>query len=145
MSKFKEIYDKIKGWVAGIFASAAGIAAAFPLPAPAKIAIVAVGVGIPAVVGIIEIIRAIVRKVKGSKPQTITEVALASGAGIDANNMYARAVTKAKNNLRKKSKKSKSAKKHAKNFSKKMNKSSYDDLRSTGSAFSVYDIIRDNY
>lgn len=146
--KFREIYDKIKGWIAGIFASVAGVAAAVPLPPPAKITVAAVGVGVPAIIGIVEIIRAIIRKVKGRKAQTITEVALASDRNMDANNMYSRAISKSKKHFMKNVKKSKKSKKGSKKFNFNLKKNARErlcnDISSTGEPFSVYDIIR-NY
>lgn len=150
-NKMGNFWDKAKGWIAGIVGAVGAALSAIPMPLPAKIITTSVCAGIPLVIGIVELVRAIIRRRKGKKATTITEAALASDADVDAGDAttaYRKAVKrqgKAYFNEFKKDRKSKKSK------SKKASKFKYDSKKkkskktkkSHGEVLSLYDIARD--
>ena len=141
------IWDKAKGWIAGIVGAVGAALSVIPMPLPAKIITTSVCAGVPLVIGIVEVIRAAIRRRKGKHAMTITEAALASDADVDASDAttaYKKAVKKRGkkyyDEFKKDMKKSKKSKKNSKFTDKKSKKKS---KRYHDEVLSLYDIARD--
>lgn len=149
-------WDKAKGWIATI-SGAIGTALGFiPMPLPAKIITTSVCAGIPIVIGIVELVRAAIRRHKNRNAETITEAAIASDAKVDAgdaSNAYKKAVKRQSKAYMKEFKKDRKSKKSSKKYGKKSYKSyafetkdkkkSKKGKKSSGKVLSLYDIARD--
>lgn len=140
-------WDKAKGWVAGIVGVVGAALSVIPMPLPAKIITTSVCAGIPLIIGVVELVRAAIRRHKAKKPVTITEAALASDANVDASDAYRKAVKKQGKAYMDEFKKNKKSKKSSKK-SKKYGKKSYafkakDKKSKKNKVLSLYDIARD--
>lgn len=146
-------WDRAKGWIAGIVGTIGAALSVIPMPLPAKIIATSVCAGIPLIIGIVELIRAAVRRHKGKKPVTITEAALASDVDVDAGEYDATSAYKKATKRRgkkyfeewkkdKKSKKNKAKSKKASKYNSKK-KGKKKDKKSKAKAMSLYDVACD--